>query len=71
MVCIIQPNDTFVQYSLRYISKPSEIDLNDSDKDCKLPEILHQEILQRAVELAKLSWDGNINAVVAAGQNSE
>lgn len=41
---------------------------------CELDEILHQEILQRAVELAKISWaNGNDNTqlLVQAGSRSE
>ena len=42
---------------------------------CELDPILHEEILQRAVELAKVAWTatGNDNAqqVIAAGQRSE
>ena len=42
---------------------------------CELDPILHQEILQRAVELAKVAWtqtgQDNTNAVLAAGQRSE
>ena len=41
---------------------------------CELDEILHEEILQRAVELAKISWaNGNDNTqlLVQAGSRSE
>ena len=42
---------------------------------CELDPMLHEEILQRAVELAKVAWTatGNDNAqqVIAAGQRSE
>lgn len=68
---VVQPNDTIKEYIIRYIARPSEIDLSTTDKTCKLPKVIHQEILQRAVELAKLSWEGNLNSVIAAGQNSE
>ena len=43
--------------------------------ECELDPILHEEILQRAVELAKVAWtqtgQDNTNAVLAAGQRSE
>lgn len=68
---VVQPNDTISTYTMRYIVRPSKIDLNNTIDTCKLPEVLHQEILQRAVELAKLSWEGNINSALAAGQTSE
>lgn len=42
---------------------------------CELDEMLHEEILQRAVELAKVAWtqtgQDNLNAVLQAGQRSE
>lgn len=42
---------------------------------CELDPILHQDILQRAVELAKISWTAtgqdNIQAVIQSGQRSE
>ena len=41
---------------------------------CELPEILHEQILQRAVELAKIAWAGNPNDIqleVEAGKRSE
>lgn len=42
---------------------------------CELDPMLHEEILQRAVELAKIAWTGtgqdNTEAMLAAGQRSE
>lgn len=42
---------------------------------CELDPILHEEILQRAVELAKVAWtttgQDNLQAVMQAGQRSE
>lgn len=42
---------------------------------CELSPVLHDEILQRAVELAKVAWattgQDNTEAVLAAGQRSE
>lgn len=38
---------------------------------CELDESLHEEILQRAVELAKVAWQGDVNSVIQAGQRSE
>ena len=44
-------------------------------KGCELDPMLHEEILQRAVELAKVAWtatgNDNIQAVIQAGQRSE
>ena len=39
--------------------------------DCELHESTHEEILQRAVELAKLSWEGTSQAAITGGQRSE
>lgn len=52
---------------------------NDATKlgidGCELDPMLHEEILQRAVELAKIAWTGtgqdNTEAMLAAGQRSE
>jgi hypothetical protein len=45
------------------------------DKACELDPILHEEIVQRAVELAKIAWtqtgQDNTQAVIQAGQRSE
>lgn len=77
--------DNIGSYSVRYIRKPKPIILEDLDgltiegigtaTECELDPILHEDILQRAVELAKIAWTatGNDNAqmVMAAGQRSE
>ena len=46
-----------------------------STDGCELDPILHEEILQRAVELAKIAWtatgQNNTEAVLVAGQRSE
>lgn len=39
--------------------------------EIELPEELHQEVLQRAVELAKIAWLGDLNATLTGGQRSE
>ena len=45
------------------------------DIGCELDPILHEDILQRAVELAKVAWTAtgqdNAQMVMAAGQRSE
>lgn len=38
---------------------------------CELDSSLHEEILQRAVELAKIAWLGDVNTSMTAGQRSE
>ena len=72
------------EYQLRYIKKPAPIildDLRDYGEDitiereykpteCELPEATHQEILERAVTLAKIAWAGG-TATQAAAQQRE
>jgi len=75
-----------IVYRIRYVKQPSPIILVNlpdgltikglsSIQQCQLPEELHEEILQRAVELAKVAWtaNGQDNAqmVIQAGQRSE
>lgn len=62
-------------YSLRYIREPKPIILEDLEEgdsiggisvrtECELPEELHQDILDRAVLLAKMAWQGTITPAV-------
>lgn len=78
---IVGPNDTITQYSIRYIKKPKPIILQNLEDDltidnestsspCELDSILHPEILQRAVELAKSAYLGDLNSQIALGQTS-
>ena len=78
---ITGPNDTLVSYNIRYIKKPRAIILSDLEgvtldgqskaQTCELNPILHPELLQRAVELAKATYIGDINSQVQMGQRSE
>jgi len=82
---ITNPGDTVKDYNIRYIRKPRPIVLGDLDgltiegvgttSESELDPILHEDILQRAVELAKIAWTstGQDNAQIAvqAGQRSE
>lgn len=79
---IIGPNDTLTKYSIRYVKRPRPIILSDlegnlsidgqtSAQECELDPILHREILQRAVELAKASYTGDLQSQVALGQTSQ
>ena len=77
--------DTVGTYSVRYIRKPKPIILEDLDgltiegigttTECELDPILHEDVLQRAVELAKIAWTAtgqdNTQAVLQSGQRSE
>jgi hypothetical protein len=43
----------------------------DTPMTSELSEELHEEILQRAVELAKIAWEGNPTSSIQVGQRSE
>lgn len=78
---IAGPSDTIQSYSARYIKFPKAIILTDLEgvtidgkntaQECELDPILHQEILQRAVELAKAAYIGDLNSSVELGKRSE
>lgn len=82
---VVGPSDTLIKYTIRYVRRPNPIivsnldDLTIEEKstatECELDPILHEEILQRAVELAKIAWTNtgqdNLQAVMQAGQRSE
>ena len=68
------PEAKKLMYTIRYIKKPEPIDLttgSEDDECCELPEILHDEIIQRAVELAKAAWQGDVNTTIETGKRSE
>lgn len=83
----IIPNsqETIDNYTLRYVRRPRPIILADlkseygdvsingetSISQCELNPLIHREILQRAVELAKITYLGDINGVLQSGQRSE
>ena len=74
-------------YVIRYVRKPKPIILTDlsdygdltiegqsSVSMCELNESTHDAIIQRAVELAKIAWAGDVNDIqttVTSGQRSE
>lgn len=82
---VIGPSDTLTKYTIRYVRRPNPIIVSDLDgltiegkstaSKCELDPIFHEEILQRAVELAKVAWTNtghdNLQAVMQAGQRSE
>ena len=82
---IANSNETIQKYKVRYIRKPAPIitaDLSSEYGDitingintiseCELNPIIHQEILQRAVELAKSAYIGDISSTVQLGERSE
>ena len=84
---LVGPSDRIIKYSFRYIRRPKPIVLGNLDglsiegdngssqtpssTSCELDPILHQEILQRAVELAKAAYTGDLTTQVALGQSSQ
>ena len=68
-------------YTLRYVKKPNPIILVPLTEDtlsiegkrvetpCEFPSQLHQEILERAVTLAKIAYQGGSTATLAAQSN--
>ena len=74
-----------ITYNLRYIKIPSPIVLDDlsnygtdltiggvtEETPCQLPEETHQEILERAVTLAKITWQGGTATQAAAQQRND
>lgn len=80
------PGETISSYSVRYVRVPSPIIVGNLDgltidgistvsTKCEIDPILHEDILQRAVELAKVAWTStgqdNAQMVLQAGQRSE
>lgn len=80
---IVKTNTTLTNYKVRYVKKPKPIILDDLTSynvsiegintitECELPSYLHQEILQRAVELAKSSYIGDLNSTINLGNRTE
>ena len=81
----IKYNITLTDSKIRYVKRPKPIILaNLADEysnvsieglntvtECELDPILHPEILQRAVELAKSAYTGDLKSSVELGQRSE
>ena len=67
---ILHPGELPVRYKVRYVRMPKEVDLS-TDVVSEVPEMLFDEILQRTVELAKNSWEGNSQTTVELGARSE
>lgn len=83
IVELIAPG-TLTNYVVRYVKRPNPIvliDLTDEYEtlsidgvsdvtDCELDESLHEEIVQRAVELAKAAYTGDTNTIISVGNAS-
>ena len=77
---IVGSEDTITKYSIRYLKRPRAIRLITFDdatldgsneiQECELDPILHPEILQRAVELAKSAYTGDLQSQIVLGQAS-
>ena len=80
---IVSPNDEITAYTIRYVKKPNPIILSDlSDEGltiegesaqatCELDPTVHNEILQRAVELAKSVYMGDLQSQLVLGGASQ
>lgn len=83
---IAGPGDSITSYSIRYVRTPKPIIVGNLDgltidgqssisDACEIDPILHEDILQRAVELAKAAWvttgGENAEAVIQTGVRSE
>lgn len=82
---VVGSSDTLTKYTIRYVRRLNPIIISDLDgltlegksttTECELDPILHEEVLQRAVELAKVAWTStgqdNAQMVLQAGQRSE
>lgn len=77
------PSDS-IEYTMRYVKTPKPIILVDLSEvqeglsidgysqvtECELPANMHEEILQRAVELAKATYQGDLNSIIQTGNIS-
>ena len=77
--------ETVSKYTVRYVRRPKPIVLVDlaseygdvsingvsTISECELNPLIHEEILQRAVELAKIVYTGDANGLLQTGQRSE
>ena len=82
---LLSYGDHLKSYKIRYIKRPTPIILSDlsslgltidgisTPTDCILDEAMHAEIVQRAVELAKMSYDSqNVQEnIIQAGARTE
>lgn len=78
------PSFIRIEYNMRYVRTPKPIILVDLSEvqeglsidgynkitECELPANMHEEILQRAVELAKATYQGDLNSIIQTGNIS-
>lgn len=81
-VVVKAPKTNDISYKMRYVRTPNPIILETltnglsingqtAESLCELHPSLHDEILQRAVELAKMAFEVGANNAIEAGQRSE
>lgn len=78
---IIGPNDIVSKYTIRYVRRPRAIRLEDfqgltidgesAAQCCELDPILYPDIIQRACELAKATYIGDLQSQIVLGQSSQ
>lgn len=79
---VVGPEDQIESYTIRYVRKPKPIILEDLEKgltinglneetECELDSSIHNDILQRAVELAKVAYTGDVQSHIAIGTMSK
>lgn len=78
---VIGPGDEITKYVIRYVKRPRAIRLTTFDdvtldggntaQCCELDPILFPEIIQRACELAKAAYTGDLQSQLALGQTSQ
>lgn len=80
---IVHTGDTVSSYTVRYVKRPTPIIVEDISSysrtidglsaitECTLDASIHQEILQRAVELAKIAYEGDYKDTISSGERSE
>lgn len=79
---VIGPSDSLESYHIRYVMRPTPIILDDVEKnltidgvsgpkECTLDPVVHDDILQRAVELASAVYKGDLNSQISIGTASQ
>lgn len=78
---VVGPNDEIIKYVIRYVKRPRAIRLTTFDdvtldggntaQCCELDPILFPEIIQRACELAKAAYTGDLQSQLVLGQTSQ
>lgn len=76
-------DENSLEYTVKYLIKPTPIIIKSlegttvsiggekKEMECVLPEELHHEVLERAVELAKAAYAGDLSSQIALGQSSK